>query len=743
MSIKTQKLVVAPLRGMDQRWDARPNHASHIENMSWSDRDSWTTSSGYRRLVENRIEKDDKEQKSTNIYDTASPPASLFWFSQHGNKLQWLIYEDQDGAFRYFNGSYAGQTVGPNHAILHADGNFFDGTEPSTTTTGTTVTNTGHTRFVDGNVSHTAYCLYGSNLYLVNGTDAPLVYDGKKITRAGFSGRPAQPSATTTEKSGIRLDLNLGVGYGGSDNDFKYIVTFVNERGQESQMSESSARISFNTNTDFTAVDSKGGNASTAKLAKKEYIHVVAVEIPTGPVGTVARRIYRTQNMVDFSTSIEEPSSGSPVPTLLTRFREAQFGQEHYFLEEIPDNVTTLFVDTLSDLDLGSLTLPEDLGDFPRNSKMIAVFKNTLFVAGDMTEELRYSRPLNPEVFPKNNVFNLSDAQTSLITGMYPTGDSLVVFKHRAIYLIKGDPANGFFAQTLTTDVGCIAHQTIRDVPGLGLVFLAGDGIYVLEGTYQSGQKSSFFKLSQQIRDVFDRVNIEYADEFRSVVYHRDREYWLTVALDDKTTPDTVLKFSYEIGAWSVYTSSEVCGMIEVQDYRGYLYLAGPNSDSSVASRGLYVYGGTNSLGELGTIASVYETVNIPFNSVYDNFSPARVQTRVASLGNQITLEVFVNREPATVATSASATQIRPLEDANFPLYGTAKLDGLSVYKEHRPVNVRLDFSTMHKGPVNELKLRFTCDQEMELINYELEGRLGSSRDVINLTEKFGGSIKR
>ena len=112
-------------------------------------------------------------------------------------------------------------------------------------------------------------------------------------------------------------------------------------------------------------------------------------------------------------------------------------------------------------------------------------------------------------------------------------------------------------------------------------------------------------------------------------------------------------------------------------------------------------------------------------------------------MGNQITLEVFVNREPATVATSASATQIRPLEDANFPLYGTAKLDGLSVYKEHRPVNVRLDFSTMHKGPVNELKLRFTCDQEMELINYELEGRLGTSRDVINLTEKFGGSIKR
>ena len=51
MSIKTSKFIVTPLRGMDERWEARPNHASYIQNMTWSDQDSWRSSQGYRRLV--------------------------------------------------------------------------------------------------------------------------------------------------------------------------------------------------------------------------------------------------------------------------------------------------------------------------------------------------------------------------------------------------------------------------------------------------------------------------------------------------------------------------------------------------------------------------------------------------------------------------------------------------------------------------------------------------------------------
>ena len=725
MSIKTAKFIVAPLRGMDQRWDTRPNQAYTIENMVWSDQDSWRTSQGYRRVVSDYETTNQSDLAIStgdigmtvnipgaiiaNVYDTDEVPNSIYWFCQHGNALQWLIYEDRAGRILHFNGSRAPSN--PRTIIQYVDGNPFDGTVKL------------RQAAQNEEVSNTDFAMYGSNLYMVNGQDAPLVFDGKKCTRAGFSGKPNSPTAYTTSKTEIRDTFISGVGYDDSNNEFKYVVTFVNERGQESRMSVESPKISFDTT----------GSGKSA-LGGGEYKQFVAIDIPTGPAGTVARRLYRTQNLVNF---IE----GTNVVTLP---KEALFGKEFYFVDEIQDNVTTIYVDGASDFDLGSLSVPDDFGDFPKNSTHIAVFKNTMFVADDMTAELRYSRPLNPEVFPPDNVFNFSDTQTSLITGLYPTRDSLVVFKQRGIYLIKGDPANGFFGQTLTTDIGCVSASTVREVPGVGLVFLAHDGVYVLDGTLAaSSSQTKFVKLSQGLRDIFNRVNFEFADRFRSVIYHQDREYWLSVCLDDKKVPETVLKFSYEIGAWSIYDKIKTAGMIEVQDHRGYLLFVGPSTDVSSGPRGIYVYGSVNEKEKLGAVESVYETVNIPFNSVYENFSPARVQARVVGYGNTLNLSVYTNREPAIVATTASGIQKRALEDNLFPLYGSVVTDSGVLYKEHRPVIVRMDFSTMQKGPINELKLRFTCSDEMEIVSYNLEGRIGGSRDVINLTEKFGGSLTR
>ena len=747
MSIKTTKFIVAPLRGMDQRWEARPNHASYIQNMTWSDQDSWRSSVGYRRLrKENRIITDEGVS-FLNRMDADPIPSSLYWFSQHGNALQWLMYEDHQGNFRYFYGSSINGPMGSNYGTS----NIYDASGVK----------------IERNCleeqSATYFTMYGSNLYMVNGIDAPIVFDGRKATRAGFSGKPIAPEAFFTPKGLIAGEFKTGVGYKDSNNQYKYVVTFVNERGQESRFSNPSGKLDFDTKAEIAIVNSIG----TAGKFKEggTYRRLITVNIPTGPPGTVARRIYRTQNMVSFFEEIGG-SSGGVSTTTTEQLREAQYGREFYFVTEIQDNVCKVFQDQISDVELGSLSLDEDFGDFPRNATMLAVFKNTMFVAGEMNEELRYSRPMHPEVFPFDNVFNLSDNQTSLITGMYATGDSLVVFKHRAIYLVKGDPVTGFFAQTLTTDIGCICNESIREVPGVGLLFLANDGIYVLEGTYSTASRTKFFKLSQGLRNIFGRVNTQFAHKFRSVINHTDREYWLSVCLDSDISPNTLIKFSYEIGAWSVYTDMPNVGMIEVQDHRSYIYFAGNSSSVlSGGARGLYVYGGSNtnnipttatgpqasynwSPSQIESVVksrtSIYETVNINFNGNYENFSPARVQARVVSYGNSISMEVYTNRDSDTkMTTSATATQLRPLEDQDFPLYGTAVFDGSNVYREHRPIICRFDFSTANKGPVNEIRLIFTSPYLFEIINYELEARLGRSRDIINLTEKLGGGITR
>ena len=737
MSIKTSKFIVTPLRGMDQRWEARPNHASYIQNMTWSDQDSWRSSYGYRKINPDIAVVGDDGTTILNVFEDGPILSSLYWFCQHGNALQWLVYENQRGHLRYFNGSTTDAVNGYGSWMYDVSGGLFDSTG---------------SRNCLFEQSATFFTMYGSNLYMVNGIDAPIVFDGRKATRAGFSGKPSPPMVYITPKSMIAGEFKSGVGYTDSGNQYKYVVTFVNERGQESRFSNPSEKLEFATKVAVTTKNSVG--AIVTFPATGSYRRLVTVHIPTGPPGTVARRIYRTQNMVSFSEEIGAGSGG--VSSITTeKLREAQYGREFYYVTEIQDNVCKIYQDHISDVELGGLSISEDFGDFPRNATMLAVFKNTMFVAGEMNEELMYSRPMQPEVFPIDNVFNLSDNQTSLITGMYATGDSLVVFKYRAIYLVKGDPVNGFFAQTLTTDIGCICNESIREVPGVGLVFLANDGIYVLEGTYSTASQTKFFKLSQGLREIFKRVNTEFAHKFRSVINHSDREYWLSVCLDSDTSPNTIIKFSYEIGAWSIYTDMPNVGMVEVQDHRSYIYFAGDSVRSlNGGAHGLYVYGGSNTNNissnvskyteeQLATIVkartSIYETVNVNFNGIYENFAPARVQARVVGYGNTLDMQVFTNRDSDTkMATSATSTQSRPLEDQNFPLYGTA-LYGVGIYREHRPIVARFDFSTANKGPVSEIRLIFTSPFLFEIINYELEARLGQSRDVINLTEKFGG----
>jgi len=128
---------------------------------------------------------------------------------------------------------------------------------------------------------------------------------------------------------------------------------------------------------------------------------------------------------------------------------------------------------------------------------------------------------------------------------------------------------------------------------------------------------------------------------------------------------------------------------------------------------------------------------------VYENFSPVRVQARLIGYGHDVELSIITNREVNVVATTATTQALRPLEDFQFPVFDSVNYDTGKEYKEHRPVVSRYDFSTMHKGPVNELRLKFTSSQEFEIANYDLEARVGGARDVINLTSKFGGTVKR
>ena len=734
-----RRFLIPSLGGMDERWDPLPGTALVIENMTWQDSGSWHTSQGYRRITDEYT----AGEAQVNYWDIAAPILSLFWFCQHGNALQYLIYEDQDGKLRYFDGSESPST--PYHTIRHIDQTIF-ASAPTRSCAGK-------------EISHTSFGMFGMNLYILNGNDLPLVFDGKKVSRCGYSQSPAPVKANTSTKMEVRETVRgipFGVGYANSRNQYKYAVTFVNIRGQESTLSDPSELLSFSLKIAGGweyVIDTTGPTTSTLDI--KSFTQQPVLSIPIGPAGTVARRIYRTQNMVSFLAE-GNTSAGVGTTNYSESFQDVTYGSEFYFLDEVQDNVCETYVDTLSDMELGSITRKEDLGLFPSNAAFMAVYKNTMFVADENTSVLRFSRPMNPEVFPPNNTFSLSDNQTSLITGMHATRDSLIVFKSRATFAVRGDAARGFYAQTISTDTGCISPASIKDIPGIGIIFLANDGIYMLgTGSTGSGTPFGFIKISIPIPKIFARINLAHSKNFRASLYHKDREYWLSVSMDAAILPNHILKYSWENKAWSLYKDVECAGLAQAQNHNGYLYMAGRRDETGY--KGILVYGGTNDKAGFGPFTSVYETSNIALGGHYGQFHVSGVNARVIGYGHVLDTQFITNREvnnsqvenaeedrngdalPYNVATAAFNTQYRTLEDKDFPLFGDASFDSDASYVEHRPIPLRFDISTMNKGPVAELRIRFSNDTEFELLNFELVADVQSQDKAVILTTKMGG----
>jgi len=789
MSIKTSKIRVQPLRGMDDRWVAQPNKALVIKDMTWTPQDSWKQSGGFGYAVHGyfaalvsekelsytaavvsyrptqpdlpadiatRKERDSdlsdevektvrrtaqvvsstsqetktdetlKQQRVDSIrkqplsgktdvesiddvylnyaYERQAEPISLHWFSQFNGGIQWLLYETSDNGLYQFYGS--GAPVTPWKVLHYVNAKPIDGTSMER-------------RVSASPWSGTNFCTFAGRVYMVNGHDIPLVFDGKKCTRAGYGQHAMVSSAVVNENETPSLDRSLtkattfGLGhyaYGTAttiDATFSYKVTFLNERGQESPSGGSSTSVSIE-------------NSTTQR-------RLVTVELPLGPEGTVARRIYRTQNMYD--------ADGVS--------REQGFGNEFYSVDEVQDNISRYYVDVHPDVNLGSLHTESFYGLWPARADRIAAFKNTMFLANSEESIVTYSGARKPEEFPRDNEIHVGDSISGPVTALYPTKNSLVVFKSRGVYLIKGDPLNGFFPFTLTKDVGCIAPKSLKEIPGVGVCFLAREGVFILQGALENtGTITGVTRIGQPIETVLRRINYGAAENVRSCINFRDREYWLHVPVDGEVYPNMLLKFHYEVGEWSISEDFVVRDVVCTEDHRNYIYLACQTTTST--NKGLMVYRSGDTKKGRVDITPLYQTSHLAVGNFYSSFDVVRMQVMAVGYGdNVLSANFVVNRELTDAyVVSRTSKQKRPLEDKVAPIYGAATLDTTYTFAEHRPVPLRFDVTAMHKGLVGEISFTFSSGtKRMQLVGYQIEVRLGAAREFVNLTELFGGSV--
>jgi len=736
--MKTQTFEVARLRGMDNRWRVSADSAAVIKEMSWDNYDGWKTAGAYDCIT-----------FSDYNWSSLGTIHSIHYFSRHNGSTRDIIFEDSNGRLARMNPSQF--RSGVPYTVLKDINNVEIG--PG-----------GRPRYVPKTSEVSSQSItFGGRLYLVNGIDAPTVYDGRVVSRAGFFDQPAKPDASvvyrahhnqfvddggdfgddthfflgTREKgqglgslrpTGFSVKKKMGKTATKADGGptyvdgklcgYQYRVTFVNSRGQEGPMSDSSDICSFE-----------------CANGKRRFTQIV---IPIGGEDVVARRLYRTRDVFD--------DDGNPITP--------QSGRNFHFLKEIQDNESTAIEDGVSDSNLGPLTDPEDFGIYPTQAKYITSFKNTVFVAGMPNNLIKYSAEGMPEVFPRDNVFDIGDAESGQVTGMYASTNALVVFKSRGVYLIKGDPRNGFYAQTLNREIGCVAPRSIQDVPGTGLVFLSQDGVFVLKGALENtGSATSIVELSTPIQNLTKKIDYSGARAAVGVINRANKEYFLCVPTHGKIN-NLLLVWHYEVGAWSFRENYPMQCAVETKDSRSYLYFGSNDSKKpginvySNFFRTKYYYGSSSPAADgvkdpllTSTIDDpLYETSPFSFGSLYSGIQVAYVNIYAVAYGNQeAKINFKVNRSESLSLDKNKGMVQQQLSDL-LPVYNEARF-GIDSWGFHRPVVLRYDVSHMHESLTTEFSIQYKFDSDnvirnrLMIVGYSLEAKVGEQRNIRTLTD--------
>jgi hypothetical protein len=161
-----------------------------------------------------------------------------------------------------------------------------------------------------------------------------------------------------------------------------------------------------------------------------------------------------------------------------------------------------------------------------------------------------------------SNSFRVGGGEGEGITGISPWHNFLlVVFKRNSIYMVDANPATATIAasgtanwtvDTVTRNVGCVAHRSIQQV-GADMYFLSEDGVRTLARSANDVQVGVGEPISEPIRPLIERINWAYASKACSAFYAN--RYFLAVPMDSSTTNNAVLVYNLTTQKWTGYWS--------------------------------------------------------------------------------------------------------------------------------------------------------------------------------------------
>jgi hypothetical protein len=715
--------------GIDQRYASVANSGTNVQNYRYSPDGGWRKDRGWEPLI--KYPTNPSPTFTLNAAELAvakSPCRFLTTWARHGGSEEYYIQE-RAGILSYTYGNVGDATTA--EIVLAKDRHLPRVDEPGT-------------QFIP----------FGRFALLLNGHDAMLKWWGRaKVEPFGFILPTPTPYClgvqvdynrkedANPDGNNINNNLNaiavqfsagsyLGLGdpATGSINAYSYKQTYVTDTGSESPLSDA-ANVSWTLLATATSDDPDLVKANARKYG------VMVQGLEPGPDGVVARRIYRTKNKKDGLTGA---------------------GDVYYFVCQIDDNTTRQYLDCIPDNELVTLAPSQsDSTTITSTYKYGAAWNGSMWLAGGDTvpTQVIYSVQGLPEQFPAFNFFDVGVRDGGHITALFPYYDVLLVFRQKAIDAVFTNAAgDGFTCTTINQSIGTIATNTIRLIPGIGVMFMNLDGVYLITGGMRGGASIEVTDVSFRFEKELSRISKNSLCRATAVYSDREKEYWVHFPVDGQTENTHGAVYSPVVNEWSLRyaadTESSVSDWRFTQlavDRTGYIIigtLPSQTSNNLYPGMGLQVWSARHNAGDsmpyivFQNVATVlYTGADAPvgiWQSAWMDFGDDSVKKRVLSVeietitegNNEIELLWAADYSSEFVSAGTVAPKIGdylngtgPAQDATLTSGPNLATWDVSKWQDHKVTRMRWDVRT---GLVSHFAFRVQSANTSTVIKYKV-----------------------
>jgi len=439
-------------------------------------------------------------------------------------------------------------------------------------------------------------------LYMSNGYDEVMKYDGNKVYRAGLP-QPVKPTVAETLVIGGNPAYGLDQSPSNADQFYfyKYVYEYIDNMGN----------LITSTPSESAKVRISNGSNTTGVAVTFSYIQPGTGFDIDGPTDEdkIKIKIYRTKQS---ETETTEPGAIYYLINSFTTPHEATGTILNSFVNKDGNDITNgpiyndktsstgTYLDFLEDSDInpdkvttGAYTLNEFLKfsdhikrhDLPPKGKYITDFQNCLVLSGqkDNVNNLAFSLPFNAntgeigsEYFPNDSNQEIVESRFGdKITAIAPLKDVLYIFHKNSIHTLSGSitESTGLSYQIdlLTSEggIGCEAQASIQELQG-NLFFLSKNGIYNINNSTAFPKEISAV-LQPEFKDPKVNFNLKKAVSFNWVAENSLMFILPVETLDDDgstnyalttTTDSKIFIYDYTKNAWIEWTNLDFSGGI-------------------------------------------------------------------------------------------------------------------------------------------------------------------------------------